>query len=103
VIEALKEDKIRKRLLKKGWRQIIFLWKKNKNIIQMNKEKYGNTPINKRISDAVSKGSKANANIRNEKIAQEHRYDYWWLGGKKIMRKTTRRKTTRKKSRKNRQ
>ncbi len=69
----------------------------------MNKEKYGNTPINKRISDAVSKGSKANANIRNEKIAQEHRYDYWWLGGKKIMRKTTRRKTTRKKSRKNRQ
>lgn len=67
-----------------------------------NLKKYKKMPISKRVSDAVSKGTKESSQLRNEKIAQEHRYDYWWLGGKKIMRKTTRRKSIRRKSRKNR-
>ena len=67
-----------------------------------NLKKYKKMPVSKRVSDAVSKGTKESSQLRNEKIAQEHRYDYWWLGGKKIMRKTTRRKSIRRKSRKNR-
>lgn len=69
------------------------------------KRKYINTPINKRVSDAISKGSKEAAQIRNEQIAQEHKYDYWWLGGKKLKKnkktKKTRSKKMRKKSKKN--
>jgi len=59
-----------------------------------NKRKYENTPINKRISDSVLKGNKEDANIRKDAILEEHRYSYWWLGGKKIrkIKKTIRKK-----------
>jgi hypothetical protein len=60
-----------------------------------NKKKNINTPINKRVSDAVSKGNKEASQIRNEKIAEEHRYDYWWLGGKKMRTKKIRRRKMR--------
>jgi len=71
---------------------------------QKNIKKYKNIPISRRVSDAVSKGTKESSQIRNENIAQEHRYDHWWLGGKKLRRKSRRRpkKSIGRKSRKNR-
>jgi hypothetical protein len=69
------------------------------------KRKYINTPINERVLEADLKGKEADANIRKADMLEEHRYDYWWLGGKKSTRKTSRktsRKTTRKTSRKGR-
>lgn len=86
----MKEWKIHKRLLKKVWRQTFFLQKKKKyNTYKETKEKYDNkqkykdTPIDKRVSDAVLKGSKEDLKIRNADMVEEHKYDYWWLGGKK--------------------
>ena len=66
------------------------------------KRKYINTPVNKRVTDAVLKGNKEDANIRKEAILDENRYAYWWLGGKKSRktrktRKTKKTKKTRKK------
>ena len=61
-----------------------------------NKRKYINTPINKRVTDAVLKGNKEDANIRKEAILEDHRYNYWWLGGKKSRRTRTRTRKTRK-------
>ena len=62
-----------------------------------NKQKYENTPINKRVSDAVLKGNKEDANIRKEAILDEHRYGYWWLGGKKSKKTKNKRKCRRRK------
>jgi hypothetical protein len=70
-----------------------------------NKEIYENTPIDKRVRDAILKGSKESAHLRSEKIAEEHRYDNWWLGGKKSKKrrtKTRRTKTRRTKTRRTR-
>lgn len=67
-----------------------------------NLKKYKKTPVSRRVSDAISKGAKESSQLRNEKIAQEHRYDHWWLGGKKITIKTARRKSIQRKSRKSR-
>ena len=71
------------------------------------KQRYINTPINKRVSDAVLKGTKEDANIRKQAMLEEHRYDYWWLGGKKskiktkkIIRKKFKKIKTRRKERK---
>jgi hypothetical protein len=61
-----------------------------------NKEIYENTPIEKRVTDAISKGAKESAHLRSEKIAEEHRYDNWWLGGKKLKKRRTRTRKTRK-------
>ena len=36
-----------------------------------------------RVEDAVTKGTMESSHIRSENIPQEHRYDNWWLGGKK--------------------
>lgn len=68
-----------------------------------NKRKYINTPINKRVTDAVLKGNKEDANIRKEAILEDHRYGYWWLGGKKSKKtkKTRSKRKCGKKSKKN--
>ena len=68
-----------------------------------NLTKYKKMPINKRVSDAVSKGTKESSQLRNEKIAQEYRYDHWWLGGKKSrkIKKTRSKRKCGKKSKKN--
>jgi hypothetical protein len=68
-----------------------------------NKQKYINTPINKRVTDAVLKGNKEDANIRKEAILEDHRYGYWWLGGKKSKKtkKTRSKRKCGKKSKKN--
>jgi len=68
-----------------------------------NKRKYINTPINKRVSDAVLKGNKEDSNIRKEAVLEDHRYGYWWLGGKKSKktRKTRSKRKCGKKSKKN--
>ncbi len=55
---------------------------------QENKKKYKKIPISKRVSDSILQGDKADSKIRNEKIASEHRYDYWWLGGNKKKKKS---------------
>jgi hypothetical protein len=65
------------------------------------KQKYINTSINKRVTDAVLKGNKEDANIRKEAILDENRYAYWWLGGKKQKKTRSKRKYRRKKTRKN--
>jgi hypothetical protein len=64
---------------------------------------YKKMPINKRVSDAVSKGTKESSQLRNEKIAQEYRYDHWWLGGKKLrkIKKTRSKRKCGKRSKKN--
>lgn len=67
-----------------------------------NKRKYINTPINKRVTDAVLKGNKEDANIRKEAILEDHRYGYWWLGGKKSRRTRTKKRRTRTKKTKTR-
>ena len=72
-----------------------------------NKQKYKDTPIDKRVSDAVLKGSKEDLKIRNAAMVEEHKYDYWWLGGRKTRKtkKTRGKRKTRKcgkKSKKNR-
>lgn len=64
-----------------------------------NKRKYINTPINKRVTDAVLKGNKEDSNIRKEAVLEEHRYDYWWLGGKKSKGKMRTRKVRTRKMR----
>jgi hypothetical protein len=56
------------------------------------KHKYINTPINERVVEAVIKGNKEDSRIRNEAILEEHRYDYWWLGGNNKQRKKSRSK-----------
>ena len=68
-----------------------------------NKRKYINTPINKRVTDAVLKGNKEDSNIRKEAVLEDHRYDYWWLGGKKSrkIKKTRSKRKCGKKSKKN--
>ena len=43
------------------------------------------TPLKEKLLQAISKGKSEDAKIRHEKkekIAKEHQYDYWWLGGK---------------------
>ena len=47
------------------------------------------TPLKEKLLQAVSKGNTEDAKIRHEKkekIAKDHQYDYWWLGGKKNIR-----------------
>ena len=58
-----------------------------------NKQKYKDTPIDKRVSDAVLKGSKEDLKIRNAAMVEQHKYDYWWLGGKKTRKTRKARKT----------
>ena len=53
-----------------------------------NKKTYKNTPINKRVKDAIARGHKEDSNIRSH----EHQYDYWWLGGNKKRTKNTKTK-----------
>jgi hypothetical protein len=60
-----------------------------------NKQKYIDTPIDKRVSDAILKGNKEDVKIRNAAMVEEHKYDYWWLGGKKS-KKTKKTKNKRK-------
>jgi hypothetical protein len=43
--------------------------------------------IDDKLSEAFLQGTKEDANIRHEKaekIAEDHKYDYWWLGGNKF-------------------
>jgi hypothetical protein len=55
---------------------------------QERKKKYKKIPISTRVEDAVTKGTMESSHIRSENIAQEHRYDNWWLGGNKTKNKT---------------
>jgi hypothetical protein len=69
-----------------------------------NKQKYKDTPIDKRVSDAILKGNKEDVKIRNAAMVEEHKYDYWWLGGRrrktKTKTKTRRTRRTRRTSKK---
>ena len=65
-----------------------------------NKQKYKDTPIDKRVSDAISKGNKEDVKIRNAAMVEEHKYDYWWLGGKKSKKTKGKRKCGKKKQKK---
>ena len=62
------------------------------------KQKYINTPINQRVTEAVTKGNKEDSRIRNEAILEEHRFDYWWLGGNKQRKKSRSKRKTRSKT-----
>ena len=58
-----------------------------------NKQKYKDTPIDKRVSDAISKGNKEDVKIRNAAMVEEHKYDYWWLGGRRRKSRTRKSKS----------
>lgn len=57
------------------------------------------TPLKEKLLQAVSKGKTEDAKIRHEKkekIAKDHQYDYWWLGGKKTKKNKNKKQKTKK-------
>jgi hypothetical protein len=97
---TLEEDEDRSRW-EKGFYDNLEIQKGNPEAIQkrISQIKYYETPIEEKISEAISKGKTEDAKIRHEKkekIAKDHQYDYWWLGGKKTKKNKNKKQKTKK-------